>query len=343
MESTGLRLNSKYTYSATSDHAEAPVVAPSQALGLALPLSWHYRAVSQPQMTSVHLPLSGLEWIAYADLPFGYSFEQFFSDYLARLPHGFLIRGCSPQTMQFLAEHGCDTLRNGVEAVIDLDGPGLQRKSVIKLAKRARPYGSVHEVSWSETAAHRLQAFAQKTRYGQRPQLRHLFRTRFERGMRLFAFCTPTGAWHAALLVARPIAGTAVTELMLRGSNAPAGVMENLLVTVGRQLRLEGVGSLSLNEVPFYHFVNDLRWQERIVGTIGRGLRWAYNATGLLHFKAKFAPTWRPISICASPHLPWVALADMFVVSGCMSLVRHQLIHSVDKSHRHLHYEPSVS
>ena len=294
-----------------------------------VPLSWHRTENPRPQFRTVALPLSGMTWVAYADLPHDYDLARCFRSDLEPLPGGFLIRGCSPELTQFFAARGCETLRDGVEAVLDLQTRWWERRSVRRMAAVAQRSGVVREVPWSETAMQRLRCFADESRYGELPQLRYLFRSQFEPGMRLFVFSAPHGAWYAALLLAPPHATTAVAEMMVRARNAPPGVMEGLFTAVGRQLQQEGMRWLSLNEVPFHHFAADLGLKERAVGLIGRSIRWAYNAAGLLSFKAKFAPQWRSVAICGYPRLPLTALADMFIASGCMDLVQHCLLHGV--------------
>ncbi|WP_298819439.1 DUF2156 domain-containing protein [Chloroflexus sp.] len=282
-----------------------------------LPLSWTRANLARPRMQQVRLPLSGLTWIAYATLPPGYDLLQVHRE---QSGHRLLLRGCAAGVAQRLARVGWETIRVGIEGIIDLTGDGLCRRSVRKMARAAARFGKVSEIPWSPTAVTRLRRLASEARYGQRPQLRYLFRTTFEPETRLFVYADPTDCWQGALLLTRPSATTAVTELMLRRPQAPAGVMEALFATAGAQLQAEGCQTLSLNEVPFHHLDQDLRPLERLITLVGRRMVTVYNAEGLYRFKAKFAPSWRPVYLCAQSRLPLLALVDLFTVSGCLEL-----------------------
>lgn len=289
------------------------------AVGPELPLSWARGGVSRPALTVHQLPISRLSWVAYADLPSGYSFEQLYDEHLSQMP-GALIRGCGPALASFLEGQGWVTARVGMEAVVDLAGEGMRRRAVVKMVKQARRHGAAREIAWSPAAAEALQSFAARARYGGRPQLRDLFRTEFVPGTRLFVFDRDDGAWQGAILISSPNCATAVTELMLRSPEAPGGVMESLFSYAGERLRAEGVRQLSLNEAPFYHLDDNLRPGERLISAIGRQLRYVYNSEGLMRFKAKFAPQWRPAYLCARPNLSLLVLAELFAASGCLRL-----------------------
>nr|WP_255604402.1 phosphatidylglycerol lysyltransferase domain-containing protein [Oscillochloris sp. ZM17-4] len=307
------------TRSATLPHSPARAIADS-LVGPELPLSWARGGVDAPALTVRRLPLSRLSWVAYADLPACYSFEQLYGDWLADLP-GAMIRGCGPALAGFLSRQGWATARAGVEALVDLDGEGMRRRAVTKMVKQARRHGAAREIPWSQEGARLLRAFAARARYGGRPQLHDLFRSEFVPGTRLFVFDRDDGAWQGAILISSPSPMAAVTELMLRAPDAPGGVMESLFVFAGAQLREEGVRRLSLNEAPFYHLDDsDLRPGERLISAVGQSLRYVYNAEGLLRFKAKFAPQWRPVYLCARPRLSLLVLAELFAASGCLRL-----------------------
>ncbi|NNJ13178.1 DUF2156 domain-containing protein [Chloroflexales bacterium ZM16-3] len=299
-------------------HTPTRTIAES-LVGPDLPLSWARGGVDQPALTVRQLPISRLSWVAYADLPACYSFEQLYDDWLQDMP-GAMIRGCGPALASFLSQRGWATARAGVEALVDLDGDGMRRRAVTKMVKQARRHGAAREIIWSEGGATQLRAFAARARYGGRPQLHDLFRTEFVPGTRLFIFDHEDGVWQGAILISSPSPTAAVTELMLRAPDAPGGVMESLFAFAGAQLREEGVRRLSLNEAPFHHIDGDLRPGERLISAVGQSMRYVYNAEGLLRFKAKFAPQWRPVYLCARPRLSLLVLAELFVASGCLRL-----------------------
>ncbi len=283
-----------------------------------LPLSWTRAVLTAPRVQRVRLPLSGFTWLAYATMPANGHFSAFHHehDQHARL----LLRGCPAGLAQRLARAGWETVRVGIEGVIDLTGESLHRRTVRKMARAAARFGSVYEIPWSPTAVARLRWLAREARHGQRPQLRYLFRATFEPETRLFVFIDRDGDWQGAVLLTQPSPTAAVTELMLRRPHAPAGVMEAIFATAGHQLRSEGCQTLSLNEAPFRHLEPHLRPLEWLITLAGRQMAAVYDADGLYRFKAKFAPHWRPVYLCARPCLPLLALVDLFTVSGCLEL-----------------------
>lgn len=287
--------------------------------GSALPLSWARTPVAAPQVQCVSLPISGMTWLAHVDLPVGTTFAQFYERQLQPWPGGVLLRGCAPELAAWLAARGWATARVGIEGRIALGDAAFQRRSIQKMVHAARRDGAVVPIPWSPAAAAQLDALAGEA-LASRPPLRYLFRQRFMPGMRCFAFIGDAGRWYGALLCSMPSSELAVTELMLRAPAAPAGVVESMFAYAGPRLSAEGVRWLSLNEVPFHHQNDDLAPLERLISFAGRQLYSVYNAPGLLRFKAKFHPTWRPVYLCARPRLAFAALADLFSASGCAEL-----------------------
>jgi hypothetical protein len=304
-------------------HGHPQASAAACAPGAALPLSWDRLDVPMAQFQAIPLPLSRLTWIPQATLAQHHSFAELFADLSAQADNGILVRGCSPELAACVVAHGGSSVRVGIEALIDLHGEGLLRRSVQKMVRQARRHGAVHELPWSAESALALRDLARTASHGGRPQLRHLFRTSFDPHMRAFVFCGNNGEWHGALLLSLAGSHLAVTELMLRRPDAPGGVMESLFVAAGMQLRAEGVRMLSLNEVPFHHLSDDLQPFERLIGYAGRTLLQNYNAAGLMRFKSKFHPHWRPVYLCSNRPLSVLALTDMFVASGCLHLAGH--------------------
>jgi lysylphosphatidylglycerol synthetase-like protein (DUF2156 family) len=290
-----------------------------------LPLSWTRTHLTRPRWQAIKLPLSGLTWLAYATLPSTFTLTHLQREYFA--DSGLLLRGCSLNVASKLAAAGWETIRVGIEGIIDLSSDSLSRRSIRKMTRAALRFGSVIEVPWNPAAVARLRWLAREARYGARPQLRYLFRTVFEPETRLFVFVDTADEWQGALLLTQPTPTTAVTELMLRRVTAPSGIMEALFTTAGQHLYAEGCRTFSLNEVPFYHLEQDLRPLERLVTLVGRQMTAVYNAHGLYRFKAKFADFWRPVYLCARPRLSIRALVDLFTVSGCLELAASGLYH----------------
>lgn len=59
-----------------------------------------------PVYRNIFLPLSGITWITYADLPYSYTFASVQEDLEKLFPEGFLVRGCSDKTAGLLGRQG---------------------------------------------------------------------------------------------------------------------------------------------------------------------------------------------------------------------------------------------
>ncbi len=102
-------------------------------------------------------------------------------------------------------------------------------------------------------------------------------------------------------------------DVLARDPQAPAGAMERLLVAVAGQLADEGLARLSLGCVPLRgvdgadHPILGRIMKHLHDGRLGNLL---FPFRGLGHFKAKFRPAWRPVSLGAWPRVDVLALYE---------------------------------
>lgn len=302
-----------------------------------LPLSWSRKDIDHPGFKPVYLPLSKKIWIHSADIPSDYSFEQVYGDFVAGFGKEILIRGCGPEIAGFLARRGFEVIRSGAEGVIDLKNIDRQRASVKALVKRGIRRGEVEEIPFTELNSERVSRFTAFTSHGGKPNLKYLFRTRFDPATRCFIFRSFDKEWLGALTVSTVAESYAHTEMILRYRNAPAGIMEALFDRVMKVLREDGYRKLSLGEVPFitprrfdsYSEISKGSVKEKMVYRAGQALRFAFDYKGLFCFKDKFNPEWRPVYICSSPKISWSTLADLYASSHYFDLTRSEMISAI--------------
>lgn len=298
---------------------------PSHLLSERLPLSWVKREIDQPIYYHTRLPLSKIHWVYWADIPQDFSFQQIYNDYLSTLPGGFLLRGCGREIANYLSEQGYEVLPIGSEAVIDLTGDILQKKSLRELVRRGMRWGAVKEIDRNEETLRKFETFHHHTRHSREPQLRFLFRDRFESHERCFVFSTPENRWLGSIVLSQMNRDLMHTELILRSPHAPVGIMEALLIHAAKHLKAEGYSRLSLGEVPFYHNEAPMTLKSRSINSAGRMLKFAYNYRGLFHFKDKFSPHWQPLYLCAKPRFTLRMMLDLFIQTRYAKLAGYKL------------------
>ncbi len=304
-----------------------------------IPLSWSRKDIETPTFNWIKLPLSGLPWVYSADVPAKYKVEQLYNQLEGKFPNGFLLRGCSTQIANYFNKMGHEIIRSGAEAVVDLDNLDKVSKSVYELVARGNRWGIVKEIPLNQANHIRVSEFIKLTPYGSKPNLNYLFNNTFDSNTRCFVVSSPEDKWFGVLTVSVSGENSCHTEMILRNSNAPVGVMELLLHSVMITYRDEGYKYFSLGEVPFVSPQGMIRAdlgtkikqsaQEQLTFKIGRFLRYAFNYNGLFDFKDKFNPEWRPVYICAAPKLQFRALLDLFCETGYLELSRSELISNI--------------
>lgn len=291
-----------------------------------MPLSWSLVTQpsdrSVPQLHQQRLPLSGRLWLPFADL----SVQTHPAELVQTLRHqalpGFVLRGCPPELLNSLQQaFSGQGLCTGREALLHLHSSHFERNKIQHLVRRGRRHGHVRELWLKESIcpAEVVHLYQQVTsRYP--AQLQLLYRRSPEHRLRLFGFESASGALLALISLSRSGLESWHTEQMLRLPSAPVGTMAALLAGVFETLQAEGARWWSLGEVPFYPLSPPQSLKERLLIQAGRSLEPVYSAQGLLQFKAKFRPWWRPVYLYGSPDLNWRVLWDMFHSSRCSAL-----------------------
>jgi hypothetical protein len=209
-----------------------------------------------------------------------------------------------------------------MEAVLDLHQNLLAKPSLRELVRRGLRWGQVQPMAvLADTPP--PPAFAQlwaHSRQGHLPSLRGMYRTDWGDAQRAFVFLNPAGDWLACVTLTPCAPLGWHTELLLRRTDAPIGVLEATLAAAHQALQAEGARFLSLGEVPFVgtgggFWAQAARW-------VGNRLRFAYNAQGLYAFKHKFRPHWQPLYLCSTQSIGLLALTDMYFRAGvaCLTL-----------------------
>lgn len=299
-----------------------------------LPLSWARSNVPNPVYRNISLPLSGITWITYADLPYSYKFSSVKEDLEKLFPEGFLVRGCSDKTVGLLGRQG-GVLKTGAEAVLHLQNGHFEKKSLRKLLHQAEKKGRIVEMPLSDENRTRLMELQRQARHGSRPQLSHVFRTYPFEECRCFAFLSRKDEWLAAVTVTFRDDFVAHTELMLKQHDAPPGIMELLLARVFRTFREEGFSEWSLGEVPFYHLVQKtgcgFSGEEKMIALAAELCRSVYDFKGLFYFKNKFEPEWRDVYLYSKRGVTLLTLADLAIKTGYTELIVQGLLDSIIK------------
>lgn len=300
-----------------------------------LPLSWARSNVPNPVYRNISLPLSGIAWITYADLPYSYTFSSVKEDLEKLFPEGFLIRGCSRHVACAFEQQGGALLKTGAEAVLHLQNGHFEKKSLRKLLQQAEKKGEVVEMPLDNGSRSLLRKLQRQARHGSKPQLSHVFRTYPFEECRCFVLLSRKDEWLAAVTVTFRDDVLAHTELMLKQQDAPPGTMELLLAEVFRMLREEGFSEWSLGEVPFYHLGEKrdagFNVEEKIVALTAELCRGAYDFRSLFYFKNKFDPEWRDVYLYSKRGVTLLTLADLAIKTGYTALVTQGLLNGFIK------------
>ena len=302
-----------------------------------VPLSWFHKKIDFPKFHWIKLTLSGVPWIYSADVPSTYNLNELYAQLETEFPTGFLLRGCSSEFAKYFGNKGCEIVRTGAEAVVDLDNITNVSKSVLDLVDRGSKWGSVKEVQLNQANCKRVNQFMQHTPYGTKPKLSYLFNNTFDSNTRCFVVRSNEDRWLGVLTISKASKDSCHTEMILRNKNAPVGVMEFLIYSVMKRYRDECYKSFSLGEVPFVspagieEITPSIKRiaQENLVFKIGHLIRYAFDYKGLYDFKNKFNPTWKPVYLCATPKLKFRSLLDLFCETGCLKLSSSELLSTI--------------
>lgn len=301
-----------------------------------LPLSWARTDTDEPVFNTVQLPFSSPNWIPTAEIPYQYSFEQVYREFLSQMSDGFVLQSCSLSIRDYLIQQGCQVTAMGAEAVLDL--PWRGKRSVRELARRGRRHGSVREIPLNPYHQHKLTQLIDEAPSRQGVRLQHTERAGFDASTRCFVLETLEARWLGAITLSTVAPDTVHTEMLLRRSDAPVGIMEALITAIAQQLDQEGVRHLSLGNVTpvpaaesegifaAHRHPKELWTPSQLAFKVGRAFNFAYNAEGLWRFKNKFTPRWQPSYLCGSPRLSVATVAGLIQATGYPYLVQDRLL-----------------
>jgi hypothetical protein len=285
-----------------------------------LPLSWTRIHGIRPVYRDVTLPFSRTRWITCADIPENYSLQILYEDLSHSYKDGYVFRGCTPEIGDFFSAVNCCTMRTGSEAVLELHGVHLERKTVLGSLVRGKKHGYVTEIHLNDANRQHFEQFRCETIHAHKPQLLHLFRQDLSRSGRCFVFRAFSGQWLAAITLSRRGEMALHTELMLRHQHAPADIMEALVAGIFEILKSEGFREWSLGEVPFIMVTQNQKERltpiEQLMVSLAANWKHAYDFEGLYRFKNKFAPIWRPVMLCTNTKLSPVMLMELAIKMG---------------------------
>ncbi len=292
-----------------------------------LPLSWVRINGIRPVYRDIRLPFSRTRWITSADIPHDYSLPILHEDLARSYPDGYIFRGCTPIVESYFRAHKCWRLRTGAEAVLELQGAHLERKTIRSSLKRGNKQGFVEEIALNDITRQLLAQFRRETKHAHKPQLQHLFRHEPSHACRCFVFRAFSGKWLGAITLSPRGKLEVHTELMLRHRHAPGDIMESLVAGIFEILKGEGVREWSLGEVPFMMLMQSpeepLTALEQLMVSLVSTCKHAYDFEGLYRFKNKFAPIWRPVTLCTSITPSPLMMMELALAMGFTDVLTH--------------------
>ena len=261
-------------------------------------------------------------WVTEVRIPFHLKTKDFFDEYLNSHSSGSLMfDGCSTQIKDILISHGFNSLLVGREAILNLKADHFRKKSLRELIKRGLRHGSVSELEFSDYNKSLLDEFRMRSPIGKSPQLQHLFCTTFEKFTRLFVFIDKNKDWLGLITISHKTENFMQTELILRQTKNPVGVMEALIFEIFNTLKKEGKEYWSLGAVPYVVQIQFSLSKQWLINFMGKRLRFAYNYKGLFNFKNKFMPAWIDYYICFNDNLTFLQLFDLMRKTKLLALV----------------------
>ncbi len=283
-----------------------------------LPLSWRYqRGTSGTRLFPQALPLSHTQWLTLGDVSATLDLSP-----LQKHP-AHVIRGVHPLFLERLPAG--QELLTGREALLDLRHKSHVRRSIRALARRGLRHGEMKTFhlhteplppEW-ETAYAQLE---EEVNTQQQVPLAYMYRRSLYTSDRAWFFVRDKHILGAISAV-RSGPCSWHTEVLMRQPGAPVGIMEALVCEIFDTLKSEGERYWSLGEVPFYPTAPPQHEQSRAIVFTGQRIEFAYRARGLLQFKEKFRPLWRPVYLYGYPRLRWRDLASMFWLSRTPLLI----------------------
>lgn len=242
-----------------------------------------------------------------------------------------IIRGCNSNLRDTLTKNGFSSLQIGMEAILKTSQNHFCKQSLRELIKRGHRHGIIEKVQFSEENNTKLNEFKVFTSHAKEPQLKNLFQTEFKEDHYLYVFKKFNNEWLGAILISKNSEEKLHTELILRHSKAPIGIMEALVQHVFTEAKNNGWKELSLGEVPFKVDSNSFDLRLFSIKNAGKIINFAYNHKGLYNFKNKFQPRWEKLYICTSSKVKLKHIIFILFCSNFYKLFTYKLVYSIKK------------
>jgi len=302
------------------------------ALSLDLPLSWTRSRKKSIHKKTFSFKTNEIHWISLADIPVTESFKDIILTLKKAYPNGVLLRGCSPAIANELRKEEFEILAIGQEAIIDLNQPIFNSRSLRQSARSGNRHNSIRKIELNNENCLKLNQLKKESSHGKKPQLKHLFIDTFNNHTECFIAENKKG-WDAAITFSRVNQYKIQAELLLRKVNAAPGTMEALIERVFKYLEQKNYLYFSLGEVPFeLHDLKDQPLKSHYLCKIGRAMHFAYNSGTLYKFKNKFYPIWQPVYLCGYPKISLLSLIEMGIRTNYLGLILSQLLSLKKKS-----------
>jgi glycosyltransferase 2 family protein len=293
-----------------------------------VPLSWSI--ISSDYSNSKTISSWNMKWLAFRYLPSDKLSFQVQKEFESNSET--IIRGCNSNLTEYLTNYGYSSIQIGMEAILDTDKNHFEKKSLLELIRRGKRHGKIIELSFSILNQVRLKEFQKISSHCKEPQLQNLFQSEFNKLNTLYVFEGHEKNWLGAILVSKNTPIKLHTELILRKSDSPTGIMEALVQHVFNEAKSNNYKQLSLGEVPFssddHGYYNAKSF---FVIKTGRLLNFVYNYKGLYSFKNKFQPKWEQLFICTSSKTRLKHLFFLIKNSNFHRLIVYKLLHSIKK------------
>lgn len=286
-----------------------------------LPLSWIYN--SESNHTQKIQIKDNLFWITFAEIN---NIKEFLHEF-SNSSYSFLIRGCDQEQFNDFKDILPYKFFTGSEALLKTSYHHFEKKSLKELIKRGKKKLDFIEIDFDNDFRLKLKTFLSKTRNGNKPQLKNLFRTEPDSSQRIFTTIDKNSNWQGLITLTKNSVCKYHCELLLKNKNAPQGTMEFLLKSIFDKLSQEGIRELSLGEVPFFNINSvNLHSLEKIFLFGGRTINFAYNSKGLYNFKNKFNPFWNDLYMISNKRIGLNDLYHLMRLTNLDSLIKWQLL-----------------
>lgn len=279
-----------------------------------MPQGWQLSSIGDSAIIA-NLPLSGTKWVSALSFCDEHSFFAHVRQFASQRS---IFLHCGKHFAGYLANFHYDKLFVGSEARLVIHPYPRWSKSLQLLRRRAAKHGSVFEEPHSLAIEKTIEELRKKSKNGNKPQLRRLFRTIPDADTRIFMFLSNADIPLACITVSMRNQSSAALELMIRDVKAPIGIMEDLICTTTELLANEGVLEFSLGAVPF---TDSSKIENNYCVRIGKLFGNIYNFDGLFQFKNKFAPNWEPLYVCCPKKVNPIYIAELFFVCNFFSLL----------------------